>query len=267
MRNHFVGSIVALAVALVFSSVMLGQTAQTSPAEKGKAQTAPQHDLSGVWLPPDPQVLDRVVGFNRGAADGGFAKEISRTSWAEAKYSAAKPGFGPRRAPGGNDPVLHCDPTGMPRIMGGPFEIIQIPGRVMMLFETQHERREIWTDGRALPTDPDPTWYGYSVGKWEGDTFIVETIGFNDKSWIDGWGNPHSDAMRVQERYKRMDPDTLQLTMTLDDSKAYTKPLVSSPKIFKLSKKYELQESLCVPEDEESFDDRIREPAIGKFAR
>jgi hypothetical protein len=114
------------------------------------------------------------------------------------------------------------------------------------------------------PSDPDPTWYGYSVGKWEGDTLVVDTIGFNDKSWIDGWGNPHSDAMHVVERYRRVDHNTLELSMTIGDPKAYTKPLVGDPKVFTLHPKYELVESLCVPEDEESFLEKVRQPAIEK---
>jgi hypothetical protein len=251
------------------SPFALAQTSQQPGEAKAKA-SAPvsPHDLSGIWVPPDPQALDRLVGYNnRGATDGAFAQEFSRTPWAEARYSAAKPGFGPRRAPGGNDPILHCDPPGMPRIMGGAFEIIQIPGRILMLLESNHEHREIWMDGRSLPKDPDPTWYGYSVGRWDGDTLVVDTIGFNDRSWIDGWGNPHSDEMHVVERYRRVNPDTLEMRMTIDDAKAYTKPLVGNPKTFGLSPKYELVENICSPEDEKSFLDRIRQPAIGAVSK
>lgn len=264
MRNRFS---VILAV-LVFSPVALAQTQtirESGAAASRSAALASPRDLSGVWLPPDPQALDRLVGYNnRGSTDGGFAKEISRTPWAEARYNATKPGFGPRRAPGGNDPILRCDPPGMPRIMGGAFEVIQIPGRILLFFESDHVHREIWMDGRGLPKDPDPTWYGYSIGKWDGDTLVVDTAGFNDKSWIDGWGNVHSDEMHVVERYRRVDQNTLELTMTLDDPKAYTNQLVSGMKVFKLHPKYELIESLCVPEDESSFLERVREPAMEK---
>jgi hypothetical protein len=253
-----------LMVVMALPFVALAQSAQRQGEAKSKS-TDPHPDLSGVWLPPDPQALDRMIGYNnRGASDGGFAKEISRTPWAEAKYQATKPGFGPRRAPGGNDPILRCDPPGMPRIMGGAFEIIQIPGRILLYFESDHVHREVWMDGRELPKDPDPTWYGYSVGKWDGDTLVVDTIGFNDKTWIDGWGNPHSEDMHVVERYRRVDHNTLELRMTVMDPKAYTAPLVSSPKTFNLHPKYELVESLCVPEDEKTFFDRVREPAFEK---
>ena len=165
-----------------------------------------------------------------------------------------------------NDPVLHCDPIGFPRIMGpGPFEIVQIPGKMLMLFEDQLTRRQIWTDGRPLPKDPDPTWYGYSVGKWEGDTLVVDTTGINDRSWLDGGGHPHSDLIHVTERFRRPNHDTLELTLTIDDPKAYTKPWVGTePKIYKLRPKLELLESPCVPEDEESFLKAVREPASTK---
>jgi hypothetical protein len=253
-----------LMAVVILPFVAWAQSAQ-QPEQAKSGSAAPHPDLSGVWLPPDPQALDRAVGYNdRGANDGGFAKNISRTPWAEERYQATKPGFGPRRAPGGNDPILRCDPIGMPRIIGGAFEIIQIPGRILLYFESESVHREIWMDGRELPKDPDPTWYGYSVGKWDGDTLIVDTIGFNDKSWIDSWGNPHSEDMHVVERYRRVDRNTLELRMTVTDPKAYTAPLMSNPKTFTLHPKYELVESLCVPEDEKTFLDRVREPAIEK---
>lgn len=260
MRNK-VATLIAASLCLFVAGAQT--QAHQSRTANNPITVSPSHDFSGVWLPPDPQVLDQIVGYkNRGASDGAFAKEISRTPWADERYNATKPGFGPRRAPGGNDPILHCDPPGMPRVMGGAFEIIQTPGRILLFFEGNHVRREIWMDGRDFPKDPDPTWYGYSLGKWEGDTLVVNTSGFNDRSWIDSWGDPHSEEMRIVERYRRLDHDTLELSMTIDDPKAYTNQLVSNPKIFKLNKKYDLVESLCVPEDEASFLEKVREPAM-----
>jgi hypothetical protein len=116
-------------------------------------------DLSGVWqLAPG--------GGGQGPGDN-FPP---LTPWGQAKYDASKPGYGPRAAPGGNDPILKCDPIGFPRILFTiwPFETIHIPGRILMFFEGQHTTRQIWMDGRKLPADPEPTWYGYSVGKWDG---------------------------------------------------------------------------------------------------
>ncbi len=124
-------------------------------------------------------MISPVYGSLRRAAAGRVQATtfLQLTPWGQAKYDANKPGYGPRAAPGGNDPILKCDPIGFPRILFAiwPFEIIPIPGRILMFFEGQHTIREIWMDGRKLPADPEPTWYGYSVGKWEGDTLIVET--------------------------------------------------------------------------------------------
>src|ERR1051326_2938042 len=98
-----------------------------------------------------------------------------------------------------------------------PFELIQTQDRVLQHMQFHDVWRTIWTDGRELPKNPDPAWWGYSVGKWEGDTFVVESIGYDDRTWLDHFGSPHSDEMRLEERYRRIDPDHLELTMTLTD--------------------------------------------------
>jgi hypothetical protein len=124
------------------------------------------------------------------------------TPWGKARFDAAKPMIGPRAVAGTeNSPSLNCDPDGPPRVLllPNPFEIVQIPGRVFMFFEEGHIWRTIWADGRPLPKDPDPSWLGYSVGHWEGDTFVVDTIGFNDKLWADPWGDPRSEKMHLTE--------------------------------------------------------------------
>ena len=94
----------------------------------------------------------------------------------------------------------------------------------VILYEGFTTFRQIFTDGRALPKDPQPSWLGYSVGKWEGDTFVVDTIGINDKTWMDNAGRPHSDALHTTERYRRRDFGTMDVTLTIDDPKAYTRP-------------------------------------------
>ena len=250
------------AIVAAFSVAMIAWQSGTAksyvPAEAG------EHDISGVWL-FDTNLYH--ASFNNPGLYGLSPRQAPpMTPWAQAKYAAAKPGYRVGTGAEDNDPALHCDPLGMPRIMGpGPFEIIQIPGRILVLFEEAYTRRTIWTDGRGLPKDPDPTWYGYSVGKWEGDTLVVDTIGFDDRSWLDGAGHPHSDAMHVVERYRRVNHDTLELTMRIDDPKAYAKPWVSSaPQVYKLQPKYELLETPCVPEDEASFLKTVREPAASK---
>ena len=140
------------------------------------------------------------------------------TAWAKARYDLEKPGYGKRAAPGGNDPILQCDPMGFPRILyfPTPFEFMQVSNRVLQMFERDHVVREIWTDGRALPSDPDPLWYGYSSGKWVDDaTFVVESTGYDDRTWLGAAGFPHSETMHLEERYQRVDRDTINFTLTI----------------------------------------------------
>ena len=134
------------------------------------------------------------------------------------------------------DPYLtSCAPYGIPRLMNhvGPFEILQSKNRVLILFETNNAIRQIWMDGRGHPEDLDPSWLGHAIGHWEGATLVVDTVGLTDKSWLDTAGHPHSDALHVVERIRRVDHDTLENTLTFDDPKAYTRPW-SSTIIYKL---------------------------------
>ena len=154
------------------------------------------------------------------------------TPWGEAKYKVAKPNVGPHQVPLSqtNDPVSSCFPPGVPRIYlqrGLPFEIMQIPGRVVMLFEYDHFVRQIFTDGRQHPQDINPSWMGDSIGRWDGDTLVVDTVGFNDKTWLDQVGHPHSDALHLVERIQRVNHDALTIDIAIDDPKAYTKPWVA----------------------------------------
>ena len=186
------------------------------------------------------------------------------TPWGKEKFDDAKPLVGPRAVPGvENNPELRCEPDGPPKLLNlpNPFEIVQIPGRVLMFFELGHIWRTVWTDGRPLPKDPDPTYLGYSVGKWEGDTFVVDTIGFNDKLWDDSFGNPRSDQTHLTERYRRLNHDTLELQIIIDDRKAYTKSWVSPPKLHKLEPGWEIAEWFCVLDEDKAYDDAVRKPA------
>ena len=228
-RHRFAGSIAVLVAVLAFSPTVFPQTTEQSETTKTLAGTpALSHDLSGVWMQYPRDNVPGALGMD--AVNEKFRPPL--TEWGQARFDAASPLIGPRAVPGKeNDPVLRCDPTGPPRLLTlpNPFEIVQIPGRVLMFFEEYHIWRTIWTDGRALPKEPDPTWLGYSVGKWEGDTFVVDTIGFNDKIWADPYGDPRSEQMHLTERYRRLDHATLELTITIDDPKAYTKVWVSPP--------------------------------------
>src|SRR5580765_1498727 len=126
-----------------------------------------------------------------------------------------------------NSSSARCLPQGLPRTdinSYAPFKILQTPGVIAVLYEVDNTHRQIYTDGRALPVDPQPTWGGYSVGRWDGDTLVVDAAGFNDETWLDSGGHPHSEALRVHERFYRRDFGHMDLTVTVDDPKMYTKP-------------------------------------------
>jgi hypothetical protein len=120
---------------------------------------------------------------------------------------------------------VSCLPEGPRAGLHGlePLRIVQTPTMTLVLYESS-PMRQIFTDGRPLPTDPNPTWMGYSIGRWDGDTFVVETSGYNDKTWLDFRGHPHSEALRVTERFKRTDFGHMRLSVTYEDPKAYVKP-------------------------------------------
>jgi hypothetical protein len=144
-----------------------------------------------------------------------------------------------------------------------PFEFVQVQGRVFQFFEHEHEYRTIWTDGRVLHSDPDPTWYGYAIGHWEGDdTLVVESAGFRDSTWLGSTGYPHSEDMRVIERYRRTDHDTIAYDITVTDPKAYTRPIVGPRRTMKLRLHDQTIEEICVYSEEKSFADRIAVPAV-----
>ena len=215
------------------------------------------HDLSGVWV------------FHGG---GGFTINNNpppMTAWAQARYDAAKPGLGPRGRPLGNDPIMSCNPMGLVRsLIWGlyPAEIIQTPKETFMLFSWFDTRRAIWTDGRKLPADPEPRFYGYSIGRWEGDTFVIESNGFDDRVWLDADGHPVSQDARLEERYRRVDHDTIKFDLMLTDPKAYTQPWVAKGLTANLmtpglDPTVEMREDLCIPSVEAKYKEEVRKPA------
>src|SRR5437867_129299 len=129
--------------------------------------------------------------------------------------------------PGVVGPSLRCLPDGVPHadLLPEPFKIIQTPTEILMLYEVETIFRQIFTDGRKLPADATPTWLGYSVGKWDGDTLVIDTIGFNDLSWLDARGHGHSEDMRVEERFQRRDFSHLDVIVTITDPKVFTRPV------------------------------------------
>jgi hypothetical protein len=231
-RYILVASSWALVVAALCASVIFGQTPKQA-GSAGVQASAPTPDLSGVWFE-----RQNAITFAPG--------EPPMQPWAEAKFRTVKPGYGPHASPVSQDPILSCVPPGVPRIMliEFPMQIVQVPGQVIMLFEYDHFVRQIYTDRREHPKDLDPTWMGDSIGRWEGDTLVVDTVGLNDKTWLDQVGHPHSDALHVVERIRRVRHDTLQDDITIDDPRAYTKPWTGQ-QVFKLRPGWHLIEYIC----------------------
>jgi hypothetical protein len=190
-------------------------------------------DLSGVWMPNTRALQDLAAGMN--------PPDVPYQPWAEQLVKDRANG-----ARGREDPAAYCIP-GMPKliVLPYPYKIFQTPGVTIILYEGFTTFRQIFTDGRSLPKDPQPSWLGYSVGKWEGDTFVVDTIGINDKTWMDNAGRPHSDALHTIERYRRRDVGTLEVTLTIDDPKAYRKPWTVNNTPSRLIVDQDLLEYVC----------------------
>jgi hypothetical protein len=210
------------------------------------------HDISGVW------------------GDNGIELDLKTlpplTPYGQKLYDATK-----SDSPEWNskDPMNICDPLGYPRAFAYNYgmEFVQLPDRVLQFFELSHTWRTIWTDGRKLPPDPPILRYmGYSVGRWDGDTFIVEANGFDDRSWVSEdrrqrrHGFPHTSEMRVVEAYKRLDYGKLQATLTVIDPKVYAQPWTTTGTAT-LRPNAEIGEYMCVPSDSISFTNRNTVPA------
>jgi hypothetical protein len=190
-------------------------------------------DLSGVWMPNSRSLQNLAAGMEQGDAPyQPWAAELTKQ-----RANGAR---------GRDDPAAHCVP-GMPKliVLPYPYKIFQLPGVTVILYEGFTTFRQIFTDGRDLPRDPQPSWLGYSVGRWEADTFVVDTIGINDTTWLDNAGRPHSDALHTIERYRRRSIGTLDVTLTIDDPKAYTRPWTVNNSPSRLVLGQDLLEYVC----------------------
>jgi hypothetical protein len=285
MRNRVIGSMVVavLVLAAAFTWTSLGKTAAqiviqpaqpqaaAQPTVRKAAPAGPPHDakdLSGVWAP---------TGNFGGPGAETLANPPVRTMWMNAPLpltpegfsaiNANKGGKGPRSvAPSkANDPIGDANPPGLVRtlVYGRPIQFIMLPDMVVNLFEWYHYWRQIHTDGRKLPDDPDALWYGTSVGHWNGDHLSVDTIGLDTRNWLDMWGAPESDAMKVNEDWHRLDRDNMDFLITFNDPKFYTKAWSGDKRTWRLqtgAARGELQETIFAPWDEQDFNKRIRNP-------
>jgi hypothetical protein len=206
------------------------------PAVKGqKSDPAPKHDISGIWDPGDAGI--QALGPAAMPDDGKPEHRPPYTPLGLETLSQTKPSNGARStvAIESNDPVIAGDPQGIPRedlFELRTTQIFQTPVALYLLYQFGRVWRVIWLDGREVPKDAEPRWFGYSLGKWVDDyTLVVETTGLDERTWIDHAGRPHSDALRVEERFRRIDHDHLELSVTIDDPKMYTKPWVALNKL------------------------------------
>jgi hypothetical protein len=166
-------------------------------------------DLSGLWGPDKNFMYDISSALKPG-------ETLPIQDWA---LKATKEHMS------ADDPNVRCRPSGIPRMTPYPWKIVQTPKLIVFLFEGgTHGYRQIFLDGRTHPKDIDPTFYGDSIGKWEGDALVVDTVGFNDIFWFDGAGHPHTEKLHITERIRRPDLGHLNLDVTIDDPGAYTKP-------------------------------------------
>ena len=198
----------------------------TGPAPRTKDS---KPDLSGVWNPDRHFIYDISSALKPGEL-------LPLQQWAAelTKKRMSK-----------EDPEANCLPTGVPRLPPYPMKIVQTPTVMVILFEGNiHSYRQIFLDGRSHPKDPDPTWYGDSIGKWEGDTLVVDTVGFNDKFWFDFAGHPHTSQLHITERYRRPDLGHMEEEVTIDDPGAYTKPFTMYGH-FPLDQGTEIMEYIC----------------------
>jgi hypothetical protein len=253
-------SIVAAAVIFAFavpafaqwakvSDLSLPRTPDGKPNLSASTPKAPdgKPDLSGIWtpeldpnaLPPGATTVESITGFvpPRYFVDitsGMKPEDVAMTPWATDLLQKRQ------ASAGKDDPAAHCKPPGVPAISAAPlpYKIVQTPKLVLILYEGETVYRQIFLDVRRPVEDPQPRFMGYSTGKWEGDTLVVDTVGLTDKGALDARGHPHSDGLHLTERFRRLDVGNLEIAITIDDPKAYAKPL-----------KYTLKASLVPDED------------------
>lgn len=241
-----------------------------APATAGasKSTAAAPHDLAGIWEPVRTGDGIQPSGALNMPADGKPEHDLHFTPLGLEMAKRNKSSNGPAQVVTAeeNDPAHACEPQGFPReelFELRATEILQNRSQVVMLYTYGRVWRVIWTDGRELPKDPDPHWYGYSVGKWKDDyTFVVQTKGTDERTWMDNAGRPHSEDLRVEEVFYRVNKDTLELSMTINDPKVYARPWVALNKLqFHLKPpNFDLVEMMCSPSEVAEYNKKHAAP-------
>jgi hypothetical protein len=246
MGNRRVWILIALAAApalvraqwLNHRTPGIPRTADGKPnlSARAPSSTDGRPDLSGLWMTNSAPaaLLERLIP---GATNGAGEEPLSQyfinifsdfKSEKDVPFLPAAAELFRQRAQNFSNvsPISHCLPEGMPMIemAPAPYKIVQTAGAIFMLYERDTTYRQVYTDGRKLPDDPQPSWLGYSVGKWDGDSLVVDSIGFNDRGWLDARAHTHSEALHLTERFHRLDFGHMEVQLTIDDPKTYTRP-------------------------------------------
>ena len=229
----WIGAAVAAAAALAAVAIA-GASSRVAAQEPRPTRTAESRpDLSGIWR----------AATNRYAADLTAGNtQVVLQPWAAAVYQERRGSRGKGR------PSERCLPQGVPGMMlarDQPWKIVQTPGVVVVLFRESLHFRQIFTDGRPFPADAAPNWLGYTIGRWEGDTLVAETTGLTEQTWLDDGGHPHSDAVRVIERFRRRDAGAMDIEIVIDDAKTYAKPWTVTVPFQRVEENAGLGEDVC----------------------
>ena len=263
MHNNIVKSIVAVFAMLAGLSIAMAQNGAGArntlynKLDNDPGGPAPKQDLTGYWTGPlEPTRGDVPPMTPLGQQRFNTNKTESKVGWAES-----------------NDPWKTCDPFGFPRSAVNEsrgLSFAQMPGKIVVLHQYNKVWRDVWMDGRQLPQNidakggPESRWYGYSVGHWDGDnTLVIDTTGSDDRSWLDPRGYPHSADAHVEERYTRVDHNHMEMTVTIDDPKMYTKSFVLATAKFRWVPSQENDEQICVPSEGIAYVNTISIPAQG----
>ena len=279
MRNSVAASTVIVSAMLAIGTTVASRSqtrisgegfiSEGIPKMPNPPGPAPKRDLSGAWVGPGTSNKPDPAPPMTPAGEAIFKQHKAYTN------ASNLGGTGDGDPGASNDPFITCDPLGFPRNVltngitnRGGVLFGSAPNRIIIAYEQQRLWREIWTDSRALPKvvdvkgAPESRYYGYSVGHWENDyAFVIDTTGLDERPWLDAAGHPRSSSAHIQERYTRLDQYNLQLTVTVDDPKYYTKPFAMMKANFYWMKAQDFSESFCVPSEAIEYRDTLSKPS------